>query len=160
MNKMLKVLILVMLTLLLTTTLVTGRTVHEAREIQTLLLKGSATLHKNYASLFLLVNEIKRGASAGSSVDFLTARSTVETIKYTLLDSRDYFSRAKDINGPEDLCSRKIGEITGLLEEMDRLGKDLKAEIVPSGEWFRALNEKYLECLRVDPLAGAHALKQ
>jgi hypothetical protein len=158
MNKMLKVLILVMLTLLLTTTVVNGRTVREAREIQTLLLKGSATLHKSYASLFLLVNEIKQGAT-GSGVDFLTAQSTVETIKYTLLDSRDFFSRAKDIHGP-DLCHRKIGEITELLDEMDRLAKDLKAETVPSGETFRALNEKYLECLRLDPLAEAHALKQ
>lgn len=158
MNKMVKVLILLVLTLLLTTTLMIGNTAQDNLEFNTLLFKGSATLHKSYASMFLLVNEITLAESHGD-VDFLTAQATVEKIKYTLLDSRDYFARANEMNN-SDVCRRRIGDITELLEEMDSLGNNLKQETIPSGKVFRALNAKYLECLRIDAFSDLHTLKQ
>ena len=159
MNKMIKVLIVVIVSLLLTTTLLSSNTESKTKDIHALLFKGSATLQKSYSSLFLLVNEITMVETTGQ-IDFLTAQDTIDSIKYTLLDSRDLFTRAKDMSTQpiSDICLRKIGEITDILEQVGGIGNSLKEEKVPAKEIFRALNEKYLKCLRIDCITGAHSL--
>lgn len=156
MNRLFKVLIVLIITLVVTITLMASGDEGDSRQV--LLLKGSATLQKSYSNLFLLVNEITIGEAAGQ-VDFLTAQATIEAIKYTLMDSRDYFTQAKEMaernmiqfpDSGDSLCRRKIEDISGILRQLDTLAACFKEETVPAQDLFRSLNGKFLETLRLD----------
>ncbi len=160
-SKIVKVIIIVVMAVLLTSTLSGENTGEEFGLVQTMLLKGSACLQKSYSQLFLLVNEIAIGETVGQ-VDFLTARSTIETIEITLGESRNYFSQAQNllensIPDPQEslaeFCRQKIGNISGILQYVDDFGKSLKVQKVPGKKLIHKMNDEYLECLKVDATA-------